>query len=139
LFRAIVEQVRQLQGSLGSGGPAADFRARFVMQAWATVMERGHYVSIHDHSDAHWSAVYYVDAGDDDGDPASGRISWINPIGAARSVAGVELLPATFACTPRTGLLAVFPGWLRHAVEPYRGSRSRIVIAANIEVQKART
>jgi uncharacterized protein (TIGR02466 family) len=131
LFQAVVEQLQQLQASLGRG---PDYRARFALQAWATVMERGDYVSVHDHADAHWSAIYYVDAGDGEG-PASGRISWINPIGPARAMPGVDLVPATFACTPRSGLLVLFPGWLRHAVEPYRGSRPRIAIAANLEIR----
>ena len=135
LFGAMVEQVRQVHSKISRRG---DLQARFMLQAWATVMERGHYVQIHDHADAHWSAVYYVDAGDVD-DPASGRISWINPIGPHRSMPGAELAPSTFTCTPRTGLLAVFPGWLRHSVEPYRGTRPRIAVAANIEIQRIRS
>ena len=131
-FATLVEHVRNVHARLSSG---ADYEARFMLQAWATVMERGHYVQVHDHADAHWSAVYYVDAGDS-GDAASGRISWINPVGSHRSLPGMDLIPTTFSCTPRTGLLAIFPGWLRHAVEPYQGDRPRIVIAANIEVQR---
>lgn len=135
LFGAMVEQVRQVHSQVSQSG---DMKVRFMLQAWATVMERGHYVHIHDHADSHWSAVYYVDAGDGD-DPASGRISWINPIGSHRSLPGVTLVPTTFTCTPRTGLLAVFPGWLRHSVEPYQGQRPRVVVAANIEVQRPRS
>ncbi|WP_457322327.1 putative 2OG-Fe(II) oxygenase [Roseateles sp. P5_E11] len=131
-FGTLIEQVRGVHARVGSG---VDYEARFMLQAWATVLERGHYVQVHDHVDAHWSAVYYVDAGDCD-DAASGRISWINPIGSHRSMPGAELIPTTFSVTPRTGLLAIFPGWLRHSVEPYQGDRPRIVIAANIEVQR---
>lgn len=131
-FRILVDAVQGVHAQVGDG---AGYEARFMLQAWATVLERGHYVQVHDHADAHWSAVYYVDAGDCD-DPASGRISWINPVGSHRSLPGSTLIPTTFACTPHTGLLAVFPGWLRHTVEPYQGDRPRIVIAANIEVQR---
>ena len=134
LFAALIEQVRSMHGRLSR---IADFRARYMLQAWATVLEHGDYMQVHDHADAHWSVVYYVDVGDSD-DPASGRISWINPVDGHRSLPGVSLVQSTFACTPRTGLLVVFPGWLRHTVEPYRGSRPRIVIAANIEVQAVR-
>ena len=134
LFAAIVEQVRRVHGEVGRG---ADLQARFMLQAWATVLEHGHYAQVHDHADAHWSAVYYVDAGDSDA-PASGRISWINPIGSHRELPGAQLVPTSFSCTPRTGLLAIFPGWLRHSVEPYQGTRPRIAVAANIEVQRIR-
>lgn len=131
-FGTLIEHVQNVHARLGTG---ADYEARFLLQAWATVLERGHYVQVHDHADAHWSAVYYVDAGDG-GDAASGRISWINPVGSHRSLPGMDLIPTTFSVTPRTGLLAIFPGWLRHSVEPYQGERPRIVIAANIEVQR---
>jgi uncharacterized protein (TIGR02466 family) len=131
LFAAVVESVRSVHGQLGSG---PDHPARFMLQAWATVQQRGDHVQVHDHAESHWSLVYYVDAGDSS-DPASGRISWINPIGAARAMPGLELVPTSFNCTPRSGLLVIFPGWLRHVVEPYLGRRPRIAIAANIEVR----
>jgi len=134
LFGALVEQVRRLHSQVSDGG---EIHARFMLQSWATVMERGHYVEVHDHAESHWSAVYYVDAGDCD-DAASGRIGWINPIGPQRVLPGAQLVPTRFTCTPRTGLLVVFPGWLRHSVEPYQGQRPRIVVAANIEVQRVR-
>jgi len=78
-----------------------------------------------------------VDAGDSEA-ASSGRISWINPVGPHRELPGAQLTPTSFNCTPRTGLLAIFPGWLRHAVEPYQGTRPRIAVAANIEVQRLR-
>ncbi len=131
LFAALVDRVRAVHARIGSG---PDIAVRFMLQAWATVQERGDYVQVHDHADAHWSLVYYVDAGDSD-DPASGRIGWINPIGPMRQAPGLELVPTSFTCSPRSGLLVVFPGWLRHAVEPYRGRRPRIAIAGNIEVR----
>lgn len=134
LFNAIIEQVRSVHSRLSDGN---ELQARFMLQAWATVMRHGDYVQVHDHAGAHWSVVYYVDVGDADV-PESGRISWINPVGCQRSVPGAELVPTTFACEPRTGCLAVFPGWLRHSVEPYRGERPRIAISANIEVRQVR-
>lgn len=134
LFGAIVEQVRRLHSQLSS---EQDLQVRFMLQAWATVLEIGHYVQVHDHADSHWSVVYYVDAGDSDA-ASSGRINWVNPIGSHRELPGLELAPTTFTCTPRTGLLAIFPGWLRHSVEPYLGTRPRLVVAANIEVQRIR-
>lgn len=133
LFETVVSQVRGVHAHFGSGPPV---QARFLVQAWATVLGHGHYAQVHDHADAHWSAVYYVDAGDGEGE-SSGRISWINPVGGHRTLPGAQVVPTTFSCVPRTGQLMVFPGWLRHAVEPYRGTRPRIAVAANIEVRLA--
>jgi uncharacterized protein (TIGR02466 family) len=134
LFESVVAQVRDVHSRLGSGPPVP---VRYLLQAWATVLEQGHYAQVHDHADAHWSAVYYVDAGDCD-DESSGRISWINPVGGHRALPGAQVVPTAFSWLPRTGQLLIFPGWLRHAVEPYRGTRPRIAVAANIEVRLAR-
>lgn len=131
LFASVLGQVQMVHGQLCQ---VEELQVRYLLQAWATVLEQGDYMQIHDHADAHWSVVYYVDAGDAS-DPASGRISWINPIASHRALPGANLAPSTFTCSPRSGLLAIFPGWLRHCVEPYVGTRPRIVIAGNIEVQ----
>jgi uncharacterized protein (TIGR02466 family) len=131
VVRALVDQVRRVHEQ--ACPPPRDLRVRYVVQAWATVMGAGDHVLLHDHADAHWSVVHYVDAGDVR-DEASGRIGWVNPMGAVRAMPGGTLVPTSFTLTPRTGLTVVFPGWLRHAVEPYRGARPRIAVAANVEV-----
>ena len=135
LFQAIVEQVRDHHSRVADECGTDELRVRFVLQAWATVMEAGHYVQVHDHADAHWSVVYYVDAGHDGETDAGGRIAWLNPVGPHRSMPGANLAPTAFELQPRSGTLVVFPGWLRHCVQPYRGARPRICIAGNVEVR----
>ena len=36
-------------------------------------------------------------------------------------------------------LFLVFPGWLKHFVHPYRGSRPRVSIAFNVKIEPKRT
>lgn len=45
-----------------------------------------------------------------------------------------ERLLSTFAVRPRPGLGVIFPSWLMHEVDPYRGTRIRISIALNLSL-----
>jgi hypothetical protein len=101
------------------------------------ILERGDYVVLHEHGEAHWSTVYYVDAGDDDA-AESGLLAFVDPRRGGRTVPGVDLFPTTFTVRPRTGSLVVFPGWLQHYVHPYRGSRPRVSISCNVVMEPAR-
>lgn len=103
-----------------------------MIQAWGTSMTAGDYVDVHDHADAHWSAVLYVDSGDG---PGSAHISFHNPSGGHRSTPGPSLAPTTFTVAPEAGMLLLFPGWLRHSVAPYLGNRPRLAIAANVDLR----
>lgn len=138
LFEALVAQVRDQHAQVAAEQGTPELAARFVLQAWATVMEAGHFVQVHDHADAHWSMVVYVDAGDDGEETADvgARIAWLNPVGPHRSMPGVNLAPTAFELQPRSGMAVIFPGWLRHWVQPYRGTRPRICIAGNVEVRR---
>jgi hypothetical protein len=134
------------QSSLGSPAEPSLPRFRYGVHGWAMILERGDYVVLHEHGEAHWSTVYYVDAGDDGddasgagSDPApSGLLAFVDPRRGGRTVPGVELFPTTFTVRPRTGTLVVFPGWLQHYVHPYRGSRPRISISCNLVMDLAR-
>jgi hypothetical protein len=111
-------------------------RYRYGVHGWAMVLERGDYVVLHEHGEAHWSTVYYVDAGDDDA-AESGLLAFVDPRRGGRSVPGADLFPTTFTVRPRTGTLVIFPGWLQHYVHPYRGSRPRISISCNLVMEAA--
>ncbi len=134
LFELLVERVGATVAML-----AAEAREplpgdlRYQVHGWAMVMEDGGYTALHDHGDAHWSAVYYVDAGDGDvaGHPESGVLVLVDPRRGGRSLPIPNLAPTRFMVRPRTGLLVVFPGWLQHFVHAYRGKRPRISISAN--------
>lgn len=134
LVQAIVEHVGHHVAALGDGAPQP--RYRYGVQGWAMVMRDGHYVAPHDHGDAHWSIAYYVDAGDALPAP-SGQLAFLDPRRSGRSVPGLELAGTTFALTPKTGALVIFPGWLQHHVHPYRGQRPRICVSCNLTMEAA--
>jgi uncharacterized protein (TIGR02466 family) len=118
-------------------GAAVDQRYRFAVQAWAMVMRHGHHALVHDHAEAHFSAVYYVDAGDADLalHPDSGKLGFVDPRRGAIPIPGIDLYPSQFAVEPQSGLMVVFPGWLQHFVQPYRGGRPRVSVSCNVRLE----
>jgi len=106
-----------------------------VLQAWAMIMRDGHYAVTHDHGKVTWSVVYYADCGD--GDEPSGELAFTDPRVGVRPLPGVEGGADLFLFQPRTSALVVFPGWLKHQVFTYCGSRPRISIAANLSMTVA--
>jgi uncharacterized protein (TIGR02466 family) len=137
LLRAVVDQVagvvRALAADTGAG-PLPPYR--YGVTAWAMILRDGHYVTLHDHGDAHWSVAYYVDAGDDAPAP-SGRLVFVDPRRGGRPIPEADLLPSSFDVKPRAGALVIFPGWLQHHVHAYRGQRPRICISANLVMEVA--
>jgi uncharacterized protein (TIGR02466 family) len=116
---------------------AVDQRYRFAVQAWAMVMRHGDHALVHDHAEAHFSVAYYPDAGDADLalHPDSGKLTFVDPRRGGMVIPGVDLFPSQFAIAPRSGLLVVFPGWLQHFVQPYRGGRPRVSISCNVRLE----
>jgi uncharacterized protein (TIGR02466 family) len=97
--------------------------------SWANVSRDGAYNKPHVHPGACWSGVFYVDLGErtteqrDNGlieflDPRAGNVH-----GSARQVA------------PEAGSVLVFPSWLCHYVNPFRGRGARISIAFNTKIK----
>ena len=67
MMKMIVDHVGATHSKLVSAWPFAPSPSwRFAAQAWAVVTRDGDYMIAHDHGEAHWSASYYVDAGDAD-------------------------------------------------------------------------
>jgi uncharacterized protein (TIGR02466 family) len=137
LIRSVVDAVGSTVTALASdAGVAAPPAFRYAVTAWAMVMRKGHYVTTHDHGDVHWSAAYYVDAGDDRPAP-SGRLAFLDPRRSGRTIPGLTLFPSMFDLAPRTGALVVFPGWLQHYVHAYAGDRPRICVSCNLTMELA--
>jgi uncharacterized protein (TIGR02466 family) len=138
LMRRVVARVQATFFELARGqGEAVDQRYRLGVQAWAMVMRHGHHTLVHDHAESHFSVVYYPDIGDADQDlhPDSGKLTFVDPRRGGTVIPGVELFPSQFAIVPQPGLLVVFPGWLQHYVQPYRGVRPRISISCNVRFE----
>jgi uncharacterized protein (TIGR02466 family) len=138
LMRRVVACVQTTFRAIAHGqGVAIDHHYRFAVQAWAMVMHHGDHALVHDHAEAHFSVAYYPDAGDADLalHPDSGKLTFVDPRRGGMVVPGVDLFPSQFAIAPRPGLLVVFPGWLQHFVQPYRGGRPRVSISCNVRLE----
>jgi uncharacterized protein (TIGR02466 family) len=100
---------------------------------WANLFTRGVYFNPHTHSDAAWSGVYYVDAGESGGD-AGGVLMLGDPRAGAGMVMGASNRfdsASSVQITPRTGELLIFPSWLLHWVTPYQSDAPRISVSFN--------
>src|SRR5262249_2945098 len=109
-------------------------RYRYGLQAWAMVMRNGDYAILHDHGDAHWSCVYYADAGDADeaAHPQSGMLVFVDPRRGGRRIPLLDYSPTEFGVHPHAGQLVIFPASLQHYVHSYRGKRPRVSISCNV-------
>lgn len=107
----------------------------FRLRGWINANRAGDFNMLHSHPGCFLSAVYYVKV-----PPAmkGGEIYFRDPRGPAVAMyetPGIDLpwigsgLGMPF--TPVTGRLLLFPGWLEHRVEPFKGSGERISIAFN--------
>ncbi len=137
LIHAVLDQVTGIVHALAADVGIAEIPPfRYGVTAWAMILRDGHYVTIHDHGDVHWSVAYYVDAGDDAPEP-SGRLAFVDPRRSGRTIPELPLFPSSFDVQPRTGALVIFPGWLQHHVHAYRGQRPRICVSCNVTMEAA--
>ncbi|WP_336886472.1 putative 2OG-Fe(II) oxygenase [Pseudomonas syringae] len=112
--------------------------------AWVNVNEAGHGNALHGHPGAFWSGVYWVDDGGRHDDVSiGGDLEFPDPRGMMPSVYNPTLRMRIDGCltagysttiTPCTGTLVMFPSWLMHLVQSYKGKRPRVSIAFNFGV-----
>ena len=110
---------------------------------WANINRTGHGNEFHSHPGSFWSAVYYVDDGGIDADPAlGGELEFMDPRGPGPAMYAPQLafgnaglsVGANETVRPRSGRLVMFPAWLLHQVRPYKGQAQRISIAFNLSL-----
>src|SRR5262249_35276346 len=107
----------------------------FVLRGWINVNREGDFNVLHCHPGSFLSATYYVKV------PASmkgGEIYFRDPRGptvAMYETPGIELpwvgSGVGIPFSPAGSHLLIFPSWLEHRVEPFRGDGERISIAFN--------
>lgn len=119
---------------------------RWKADMWANVAGAGDARQYHFHPGCVWSAVCYLDDGyEGSSDPALGgelilldprmpQVRMNAPHLRLREKDGGEQLVEPFL-RPRTGMLAVFPAWLAHAVRPFRGTGTRVSVALNLTAE----
>lgn len=145
--RALARQVARLADSMTIDARDRAVRThRWQADMWANIAAAGDARQYHFHPGCVWSAVAYLDDGyEGDPDPALGgelvlldprmpQIRMNAPHLRLRESDGDEQLVEPFL-RPRTGLVAVFPAWLAHAVHPFRGRGTRISVALNLKAE----
>lgn len=124
--------------------PGMNYAPNWRVFAWANVIRQGHFNHPHIHPGNFWSAVYYVDDGGPAGLEGGGEIEFYDPRGAAPAMYNPYIAAATpdgeaggasVKIAPTAGTFLIFPSYLRHAVNPYRGNAVRISVAVNFALR----
>ena len=115
---------------------SAKFNLNCDFVSWANVNRRGSHNSVHNHSNSHWSGVYYVKVPkfDEDDIARAGDIMFYDPRGAVNMVVhpGKCNDGESIRVSPIAGHLLIFPSWLSHSVNPYQGEGVRISVSFNV-------
>ena len=110
-------------------GLTGEIKVGFYGGCWANVLRDGGYNTIHNHPGAVWSGSYYVSVGVARPEPRfNGWIEFQDPRPA--NIHGQKE-----RLRPEPGMLVMFPSWLNHYVNPFRGDGERISIAFNLTTQ----
>jgi uncharacterized protein (TIGR02466 family) len=135
-------ELRHAVGQLiGATSGEKDYQGRLTINAWANLLRRGNYNSLHNHPESVWSGVYYVDIGTpDSSNPLSGILEFMDPRPFVEMVATPgRPFGRPVRIQAENGLMVLFPSWLYHQVHLYTGDRARIAIAFNVSTQEAST
>tara|TARA_Y100000590_G_C15704907_1_gene1008213 strand:+ start:1135 stop:1770 length:636 start_codon:yes stop_codon:yes gene_type:complete len=107
----------------------------FHIYGWANVNRKGHSNIAHIHPMSTWSGTYYVDSGDDLDESECGLFEAFNPNLSHLTAFFPGLLPGEHLIKPKTGMMNLFPSYLRHGVRTYYGNKPRICIAINASMR----
>lgn len=113
---------------------AGNFAGSVEMSGWANVTVDGGYNRIHNHADSMWSGVYYAATGSPDpAFPDAGVLEFVDPrLGANMVSAPGRPFGGNLRVVPAAGLMVLFPSWLLHFVNPFRGTGERVSISFNL-------
>ena len=145
--RTVLEAARQIADRMTAQTPygaTAPTPIIWKIYAWANVNRPGDANARHIHGGAIWSGVFYVDDGGIAGAPdLGGGLALWDPRGGLPLMYAPQvtmLTPGSINAGlaeihyPKTGQLVMFPSWLPHSVEPYRGNAVRISFAFNLSL-----
>jgi uncharacterized protein (TIGR02466 family) len=137
LFKEFFDVILQVFSEIVCKDYQIDVEARqqlFVKKAWVNVNPTGGYNVIHNHPNAFFSGVYYLQA-----DENSGEIVFLNPVSEQGLTMPHELINRSSIYTsdryfysPKQDLLLLFPSYINHYVHPNQSPDERICIAFNI-------
>lgn len=107
-----------------------------IHESWCHITRDGGYHDMHAHPDSSWSAIYYIDAGDMQAGTTNGVNRFYNPNHNMYVDAGTAWMQRQTSTDffGEPGMLIVFPSWVQHSAITYRGTRDRLVVAANCRI-----
>lgn len=140
LLERIIAAADRFTVDVRSAGKA---RYRWYPEMWANVSPPGAANQYHTHPGSFWSAVYYVDDGygGSADENLGGELVLLDPRmpGVAMNTPDLRFRrpgqppqEVEKYMRPASGRIVIFPSWLSHAVQPYKGSDLRISIAVNL-------
>jgi uncharacterized protein (TIGR02466 family) len=126
----VTDQVSQFAVEFGCAPNSAS-----ITDSWINISAPGDYQEYHNHTNNHFSAVYYVKAPKDSGDIVFRSFE-----------ADTDMFPIpvkvmnyasfkTFSFSPEEGALLIFRSNLRHMVEKNTSNESRISVAMNFIIK----
>ncbi len=130
-FHTIVLNIEQaVRDYLNSFSKMVDKLQIYHQKSWPVILKSNGKVDGHSHTNAHLSAVYYLNVPKANG----GDLVFFSPIelNLPSNSSGVDFLrPQTYmhVIKPYNGLLVVFPSALRHEVTKYEGDESRLSLS----------
>lgn len=107
-----------------------------IHESWCHITRDGGFHDMHAHPDSSWSAIYYLDVGDMQAGTTNGVNRFYNPNHSMYVDAGTSWMQGQTSTDffGEPGMLVIFPSWVQHSAITYRGTRDRLVIAANCRV-----
>jgi uncharacterized protein (TIGR02466 family) len=118
--------------------PEFDF-GQFGVRAegWINVLEPGGLNAPHDHPGWVWSGSYYIKVPESDL-ARSGNIEFFDSRTNVRTltVEGAACFASKYGVEPKSGMLLIFPAYLRHWVYPNESSEERVTVAFNARFAK---
>ena len=115
-------------------------KLKFNNHCWFHITRDGGYFQPHNHPNASWSVVYYVNPGDEQVEEsrAAGHIVLTDPrpqaacyLDAANNNMRRDVSFSAIRIRPQPCEMLIFPSYLVHYVEPYSGKMPRITISSN--------
>lgn len=125
--------------------PAGKRDFEFDANMWVNINRKGHANNGHTHPGCLWSGTYYVDSGHDGDIDVGGEFIVEDPRFPMNAMYMPSLVTrgqdgkpqsAQHSIKPKSGMMVLFPSWLRHSVRPYLGNKDRISVAFNLMVNE---
>ena len=135
-----VQEVSPHMVDIAAGGKR---QFNWGVDMWANVNGPGNSNQLHCHPGALWSSAYYVDAGGAEEEDHGGELLLEDPRypmaystvpDLVLRAADGQPVQSQVAVRPETGMLVLFPSWLRHSVRPHGGDRERVSVAINLSL-----